>query len=227
MTCIEAQNRPVMSKVNILDGRGKNVTKARRKPLQARALKRHEQILDTTAELLEKVGVDELTTILIAKSLKISVGSLYHYFPNKIAILYALSQRWLDEITLALDDIDATLVDNEDLRTFTQHCTDRLLEVYRRQRGILHLVQAMFSIPELRELDEEHDEFMIDRFGNMFIRLGFELGHRELRRIARVYLELVHAMSIEIVGEKGVQAKRTTDDLKFMAYSLLSKHYTS
>ena len=76
-------------------GRGKNTTQARRTPVQARALKRREQILDTTAELLEKVGVDELTTILIAKSLKISVGSLYHYYPNKIAILYALSLRWL------------------------------------------------------------------------------------------------------------------------------------
>ncbi len=213
-----------MSKTRLLEGRGKNPTQARRKPLQARALKRHEQILDTTAELLEKVGVDELTTILIAKTLNISVGSLYHYFPNKIAILYALSQRWLDEITLALDDIDAKLVDREDLHHFTDHCTERLLEVYRRQRGILHLVQAMFSIPELRQLDEEHDDFMIDRFSNQFVRLGLELDKRELKRIARVYLELIHALSLEIVEEKGVQASRTTDDLKLMAYSLLSRH---
>ena len=215
------------NKTSMLDGRSKNPTEARRKPLQARALKRHEQILDTTAELLEKVGVDDLTTILIAKSLKISVGSLYHYFPNKIAILYALSQCWLDEITLALDDIDTTLVDNENLHAFAELCTDRLLEVYRRQRGILHLVQAMFSIPELRKLDEEHDEFMIDRFGKMFIRLGFQLDPGELQRIARVYLELIHVMSIEIVAEKDVQAERTTDDLKFMAYSLLSRYHTS
>ncbi|MBE9537621.1 MAG: TetR/AcrR family transcriptional regulator [Proteobacteria bacterium] len=216
-----------MTRADILEGRGKNPTEARRKPLQARALKRHEQILDITAELLEKVGVDDLTTILIARSLSISVGSLYHYFPNKVAILYALSQRWLDEITLALDDIDATLVDNENLQAFTEHCTDRLLMVYRRQRGILHLVQAMFSIPELRELDEAHDKFMINRFAKMFTRLGFELDRRELQRIARVYLELIHAISIEIIGEKGMRASRTTDDLKFMAYSLLSRYHTS
>lgn len=213
-----------MTETNLLEGRGKSATEARRKPLQARALKRHEQILDTTAELLEKVGVDELTTVIIARSLKISVGSLYHYFPNKIAILYALSQRWLDEITLALDDIDATLIDREDLHRFTDHCTERLIEVYRRQRGILHLVQAMFSIPELRELDEAHDELMILRFCNMFSRLGFEQDSEELQRIARIYLELVHALAIEIVDEKTPQARKTTDDLKFMAYSLLSKY---
>ncbi|MBE9539664.1 MAG: TetR/AcrR family transcriptional regulator [Proteobacteria bacterium] len=216
-----------MTKTNILDGRGKSPTGARRKPLQARARKRHGQILDTTAELLEKVGVDDLTTVLIAKTLNISVGSLYHYFPNKIAILYALAQRWLDEITLALDDIDATLVDKEDLTHFTHHCTERLLEVYRCQRGILHLVQAMFSIPELRELDEEHDDFMIDRFGKMFIRLGFDLDSKELKRIARIYLELIHALSMEIVEQKGTQASKTTDDLNSMAYALLAKYNTA
>jgi AcrR family transcriptional regulator len=216
-----------MTENKLLRGRGKNAIAARRKPLQARAQKRHEQILDTTAELLEKVGVDELTTILIAQSLDISVGSLYHYFPNKIAILYALSQRWLNEITQALDDIDATLVDLEDLDRFTSHSMERLLEVYRRQRGILHLVQAMFSIPELRQLDDEHDELMINRFGKMFTRLGFELDGREKKRIAKIYLELVHAMSLEIVEQRGAQASRSTEDLKFMAYSLLSRYHTS
>ena len=200
-------------------------TKARRTPVQARALKRREQILNTTAELLEKVGVDDLTTILIAKSLAISVGSLYHYFPNKIAILYALSQRWLAEITLALDDIDSNLVESQNLQDFTDQCTDRLLQVYRRQKGILHLVQAMFSIPELRKMDEAHDQLMIQRFGQMFVRMGFDSSPKELARIARVYLELVHAMSIEVVAQRGLQAQQTTDDLKLMAYSLLCAHH--
>jgi AcrR family transcriptional regulator len=199
-------------------------TKARRKPLQARAKKRHGQILDITGELLEKVGIDDLNTVLIARTLNISVGSLYHYFPNKFAILYALSERWLAAINQALDDIDATLVEHEDLRHFTQHSTARLLEVYHRQHGILHLVQAMFSIPELRELDEEHDELMIDRFSKMFMRVGLKLDKRELRRIARVYLELIHALSLVIVEQKGVQASRTTDDLTSIAYTLLAKH---
>ena len=161
--------------------RGNASTQARRTPIQARAKKRHEQILDITAELLVKVGVDELTTILIAQSLGISVGSLYHYFPNKIAILYALAQRWLDEINLALDDIEATIEDSEDLQAFTNQCTERVLEVYRRQQGILHLVQAMFSIPELKALDEEHDAYMIKRFSRMFAWRLAPLGNVQPR----------------------------------------------
>lgn len=207
--------------------RGNASTEARRMPIQARAKKRHEQILDITAELLVKVGVDELTTILIAQSLGISVGSLYHYFPNKMAILYALAQRWLDEITVALDDIEATIEDSEDLQTFTDHCTERVLEVYRRQKGILHLVQAMFSIPELRALDEEHDAYMIKRFSHMFARLGIDAKNKELERRANVYLEIVHALSLLIVDQKGSLAASTTQDLKFMAYSALAGYHKS
>jgi len=209
----------------ILKERGNSPTEARRKPIQARAQKRHEQILDTTAELLAKVGVDDLTTILIAKSLGISVGSLYHYFPNKISILYALSQRWLNEINEALDDIESNMSEDEELSEFTNRCTERVLEVYRRQRGILHLVQAMFSIPELHSLDEEHDRYMIKRLSAMFARLGFNQGDKERERIAAIYLELVHALSLVIVEQTGSRASRTTDDMKFMAYSVLARYH--
>ncbi len=208
-----------------LKDRGNNSTEARRKPIQARAQKRHEQILDTTAELLAKVGVDDLTTILIAKSLNISVGSLYHYFPNKIAILYALAQRWLNEINEALDDIETNMPEREELLKFTDRCTARVLEAYRSQQGILHLVQAMFSIPELHSLDEEHDRYMVKRLSVMFAALGFKQGERERERIAIIYLELVHALSLVIVEQAGSRASKTTGDMKFMAYSILARYH--
>ena len=71
------------------------------RPMQQRSRQRREEILLITGVLLERVGFDGLTTILIARELKISVGSLYHYFPNKQAILYAMAEHWLAEYSLA------------------------------------------------------------------------------------------------------------------------------
>ena len=65
----------------------------RNAPIQKRALERRAKILEVTAELLEEVGQDDLTTILVAKRAEMSVGTLYHYFPNKYAILYALAEQ--------------------------------------------------------------------------------------------------------------------------------------
>ena len=57
-----------------------------------------EKILNVTSDLLKTVGLDDLTTILIAKKVGISIGTLYHYFPNKHAILYALSELWVEKL---------------------------------------------------------------------------------------------------------------------------------
>ncbi|MGO3346672.1 MAG: TetR/AcrR family transcriptional regulator [Marinomonas sp.] len=59
----------------------------RNDPVQNRFIRRSKQIIDVTGELLERVGLDDLNTIIIAKEVGISIGSLYHYFPNKYAIL--------------------------------------------------------------------------------------------------------------------------------------------
>ena len=65
----------------------------RRTPMQARGQATFERILDATAQLLDKVGTDALTTNLIAKAADVNVATLYQYFPNKQAVLLSLFQR--------------------------------------------------------------------------------------------------------------------------------------
>lgn len=192
-------------------------------PRQSRSLQRREEILQTTAALLDRVGFDDLTTILIAKELGISVGSLYHYFPNKQAILYALGEQWLEEQTRALQDIAALKLEAMNPAAFTDVAFPRMLKVYREQKGMLPLVQAMWAVPELRGLDERHDKIVIDHLAAMFRRLG--LGHRkgELERRGRLMLELTHALFITIVEQSGARAARSLADLKALGVALLEQ----
>jgi AcrR family transcriptional regulator len=196
---------------------------ARRKPTQARALERRQQILAITAQLLDEVGFDDLTTILIAKRLGISVGSLYHYFPNKQAVLHALASQWIDEVKLALDGIDKVAEEASSLAEFSGLSVDRMIVAYRRQQGILPLVQAIYGVPELRPLDEAHDELVINRMGKVFKHLDIQGSQIELDRLARSYLEVVHALALVVVQQKGRRAKRTLDDLKAMVNCLLTR----
>jgi AcrR family transcriptional regulator len=196
---------------------------ARRKPTQARALERRQQILDITAQLLDEVGFDDLTTILIAKRLSISVGSLYHYFPNKQSVLHALASQWIVEVELALDSIDKIAGESGSLAEFSDLSVDRMLLAYRRQQGILPLVQAIYGVPELRPLDDAHDELVINRMGKVFKRLNIQGSKAELDRLARSYLEVVHALALVVVLQTGSRAKRTLDDLKAMVNCLLTR----
>lgn len=203
----------------------KSTLNPRRQPMQQRARERTQQILDITARLLEEVGIDDLTTILIAKELGISVGSLYHYFPNKHAILFALGERWLEEMTLAMNDIEALDVANLSLEKFVDAAIDRMLQVYKAQKAVLPLAQALWAIPELRDLDIEHDTLVISKLANIFKRMNFKGSKSELERIGRVYLESTHAVLLTIVTQKTVRSKRSLDDLKTMILALLNNHF--
>src|SRR5437660_6946060 len=70
----------------------------RRAPKQERGQRRITRILDAAAQEFARVGFDAATTNAIARRAKTSVGSLYQFFPNKEAILQALTEHYLSEI---------------------------------------------------------------------------------------------------------------------------------
>ena len=203
-------------------GRKKKIAR-QHTPRQLRSQQRREEILQTTAALLDRVGFDDLTTILIARELGISVGSLYHYFPNKQAILYALGEQWLTEQTRALEDIAARDLESMTADGFVELAFPRMLTVYREQKGLFPLVQAMWAVPELRDLDARHDEVVIGHLADMFRRLGLRQQKTELLRRARLMLEMTHALFITIVEQSGARAARSLADLKALGVTLLQQ----
>ncbi|MEU6641430.1 TetR family transcriptional regulator [Saccharomonospora sp. NPDC046836] len=79
-------------------------TPLRRQPVQQRSAKRVERMLDAAAELLQEIGYDALTTTLIAKRAGVAVGSLYQFFPDKRAVVQALTQRNLERFVTAVSE---------------------------------------------------------------------------------------------------------------------------
>ncbi|WP_197319501.1 TetR/AcrR family transcriptional regulator [Saccharomonospora sp. NB11] len=79
-------------------------TPLRRQPVQQRSARRVERMLDASAELLDEIGYEGLTTTLIAKRAGVAVGSLYQFFPDKRAVVQALTQRNLERFIAAVNE---------------------------------------------------------------------------------------------------------------------------
>ena len=195
----------------------------RNAPIQKRALERRAKILEVTAELLEEVGQDDLTTILVAKRAEMSVGTLYHYFPNKYAILYALAEQWLGEIDTVLQELEAERLETMSLKKFVDKAVERMLLAYTNQRGLLPLVQAMFGVPELKDLDTAHDELIITSMARMFARLEVAERPAELSRLGRGFLEINHALLLVVVNQSKADSLKTLNDLKYFSLCLLER----
>jgi AcrR family transcriptional regulator len=68
----------------------------RRTPRQVRAELTRERILNAAAHVFAEYGYAAGTTNRIAEHARVSIGSLYQYFPNKDAILAKLLVRHID-----------------------------------------------------------------------------------------------------------------------------------
>ena len=198
-------------------------TTPRTQPVQKRAQERRNQILGVTADLLEEVGQDDLTTILVAKRAGVSVGTLYHYFPNKYAIMYALAEQWVGEMDIALQELEAEDIEAISLKKFIERSIERMLLVYTNQQGLLPLVQAMYGVPELKELDLIHDELIINSMARMFKRMDIASKNAELARLGRSYMEISHALLLGVVHQSKADGSKTLAELKYLSLCLLER----
>lgn len=69
-----------------------------RAPQQERGQRRVEQILDAAESVFVELGVGAATMQVIADRAESSMGSLYHFFPNKESIVEALGARYAEDI---------------------------------------------------------------------------------------------------------------------------------
>lgn len=76
----------------------------RKQPVQQRSAKRVEQMLEACAALIDELGYDGVTTTLIAERAGVAVGSLYQFFPDKRAVVQALTKRHLDHFTKEIEE---------------------------------------------------------------------------------------------------------------------------
>jgi AcrR family transcriptional regulator len=71
----------------------------RNEPVQARSTARLTALLDAAAAVIAEIGYERLTTAMVAERAGASIGTVYRYFPDRIAVLQSLSARNLNEFT--------------------------------------------------------------------------------------------------------------------------------
>ena len=77
-------------------------TTPRKRPRQDRAKATVDTILAASARVLVKRGFDGFTTNEVASAAGVSIGSLYQYYPNKEALVAALLEQHVEEMSAML-----------------------------------------------------------------------------------------------------------------------------
>jgi AcrR family transcriptional regulator len=80
-----------------------SVAQQRRVPTQERAKKRVERIIDAASRVFAEEGYEAATMDGIAARAETSIGSIYQFFPNKLALFNALARHYHDKLRAFFD----------------------------------------------------------------------------------------------------------------------------
>lgn len=172
-----------MPEIHLSPARTDNNAVIRNEPVQARSTARLAALLDAAAEVIAEIGYERLTTAMVADRAGASIGTVYRYFPDRIAVLQSLAARNAERYT---GRVLAELSDprHDDWAAALDAATDIFIEAYRTEPGfaslrlgdVLDLRPAVGS-PANSVLADQMFQTLVARFGldaSDEARLAFE-----------------------------------------------------
>ena len=137
----------------------------RRPPQQDRARQTRERLLDVAGELLAEVGIERISTNMIAARAGLTPPALYRYFGDKYAVLEALGRRLMERQNAVLD---AWLARHgpAGIAGIADHIDELLSEnaaVTRAEPGAVWILRSLHASPQLVHVRLESHRHIADR----------------------------------------------------------------
>jgi AcrR family transcriptional regulator len=133
-------------------------TELTRIPQQARSREKFDAILAEALRLIHEKGYEHVSVREIARAAGMPIASVYQYFPNKLAIVRQLWERYAETLTKLLASELATLVSDPTEATRVRvinDVVDHMVANHRDNPAFLEIWRAVDGAPELRALNRE------------------------------------------------------------------------
>jgi AcrR family transcriptional regulator len=160
----------------------------RREPKQQRGRDRVDKILLAAAEVFAQAGYATATIQEIADRAETAVGSIYQFFPDKLAIFHALEAEHMQQIEL----VKVQLV-SKDLRRPLVELIAEMVDVHARYfehpiPQIVYLQYFLAPVPGLFALfDNNYEWSLIEQFADLCQHRNPDLSRAKSLLIAEVF----------------------------------------
>ena len=191
----------------------------RREPKQQRGRERVEKILLAAAEVFAELGYTTATIQQIADRADTAVGSIYQFFPDKLAIFHALEAEHMQQI----EAVKIELI-NKDLRRPLVEIIDEMVDIHARYfehpiPQIVYLQYFLASVPGLFALfDDNYEWSLIEQFADLCQYRNPNLSREKSRLIAEVFHRTYNGMilSTALKSEREHRQKLYTELKKLL-----------
>lgn len=165
-----------------------------KQPSQARSIATFTSILEAATQIVVERGIQGLNTNAIAERAGINIGTVYHYFPDKTAILIELFRLDQQRRAGVLFEKFRELPTAPNLEKWATETFDLALRLRSEYPAAALLRRAFRSVPELATYDEQDAAQWIEFFSEL-LRERFEtLSEARARNAAGVLIETTSAI---------------------------------
>jgi len=176
------------------------------RPSQARSRITFDRILSVAKEIIVEQGIAALNTNLVAERAGINIGTVYHYFPDKIAILLELSKADRDLRSSYIIDKVSELPSAPDLENWVHEVVELTYKLRKDHPATVELRRAIRSIPELLDADRIRNEEVVTRLNTLYTVRFPNASPARRKMVARVNYEtltgLLDAYGDDITHDK-------------------------
>ena len=167
-----------MSHIKLSDHQVDPAALIRNEPVQARSTARLAALLDAAAEVIDEIGYERLTTAMVADRAGASIGTVYRYFPDRIAVLQSLAARNAERMN---ERVMAAVRDEQHDDWFAALSAGVAVLVDAQDRSqpgaeVLGVVVGVIPEAAVAEPDQESPFWIDDEVAAVVVRVGLLQG---------------------------------------------------
>ncbi|MBD2594483.1 TetR/AcrR family transcriptional regulator [Nostoc spongiaeforme FACHB-130] len=196
----------------------------RRQPKQKRSQQRVEKILKAAAEVFAEVGYEAATTHQIAAKAETAIGSLYQFFPDKLAIFHALEAIHMERVTAILSKIMQSTEKHQSLSEFIEFTVDIHAQYFADPIPRVVYIQY-FVAPELFKLfDETFDKQLIQQFAAFFRQWNPDLTLEKSELLSETVHRTYNALLLNALKQDESKRQALYAELKTLLIAYLTPY---
>jgi AcrR family transcriptional regulator len=165
-------------------------------PQQARSWERFHRILDAAAELFVEIGYDSVTTDEIAARADTSVGGLYRFFPDKLAVFHALLDRYLNQLRELFATLHTDETNQLPLETYISQLVDGFDQFASENSAFRTVFVQSRLIPTTITMNTAFNQEVAQQLAAFFATRNPALEQAQADLLARISVEAASALDI-------------------------------
>jgi len=183
-----------------------------------------ESIVDAAAHVFAEDGFEAATMESIAERAKTSIGSLYQFFPNKLAVFEALAGRSIERSRAAVDELLDDKGKSRSWRALIDDTIDRFASLREADPDFRAMLVNFQLYGVYAEADKALHRHTIERVAVMVRRYAPGLAAAQRRIVATLIVEIISALLLHAQREEPAFAKKLMEETKTLLYRYLSPY---